>query len=373
MKKIAFLSGTRADFGKLKSLIQAVQKDAEFEYSIFATGMHLLETYGKTVIEIEKAGFTNIHRFENHTSETTMDLTLAKTIEGFSAYVNAFKPHLIVVHGDRVEALAGAIVGSLNNILVGHIEGGELSGTVDELIRHSVSKLSHIHFVSNATAAKRLVQMGELESAIFTIGSADLDVLFSSQLPALETVKEYYDISFEKYAVVLYHPVTTDFSNTKSNAANFVASLLQDDTNYVVIFPNNDLGSIEILAEYEKLKNNPRFRIFPSLRFEYFITLLKNATFLIGNSSAGIHEAPYLGIPTVNIGRRQENRDLKTYSIVHVAHTKDAILAGIHKAEEMQLNPKERKLSQNAAALFLEALHSENLWQIDHQKQFRDL
>tara|TARA_R110002020_G_scaffold355815_1_gene568473 strand:- start:519 stop:1640 length:1122 start_codon:yes stop_codon:yes gene_type:complete len=373
MKKIAFLSGTRADFGKLKSLIQAVQKAAEFEYGIFATGMHLLEKYGMTVIEIEKAGLNNIHRFENYTSETTMDLTLAKTIEGFSAYVKEFQPDLIVIHGDRVEALAGAIVGSLNNILVGHVEGGELSGTVDELIRHSVSKLSHIHFVSNKTAARRLVQMGELESSIFTIGSADLDVLFSSQLPSLETVKAYYDISFDEYAVVLYHPVTTDFSNTKLNATRFADSLLQDNSKYIVIFPNNDLGSSEILEEYEKLRNNPRFRIFPSLRFEYFITLLKNAKFLIGNSSAGIHEAPYLGIPTVNIGRRQENRDLHTNTIVHVANTVAAILEGIDSAKNMRASPKKRKSSQNAAALFLQTLSSQNLWEIDHQKQFRDL
>ncbi|WP_405325669.1 UDP-N-acetylglucosamine 2-epimerase [Leeuwenhoekiella sp. LLG6367-2.1] len=373
MKKIAFLSGTRADFGKLKSLIQAVQNDAEFEYGIFATGMHLLEKYGMTVIEIEKAGFKNIHRFKNHTSEVRMDLTLAKTIEGFSAYVKDFKPDLIVVHGDRVEALAGAIVGSLNNVLVGHIEGGELSGTVDELIRHSVSKLSHIHFVSNKTAARRLVQMGELESSIFTVGSADLDVLFSSELPTLETVKSYYDISFEDYAVVLYHPVTTDFSNTKLNAIQFVNSLLQDDSKYIVIFPNNDLGSTEILEEYDKLKDNPRFRIFPSLRFEYFITLLKNAKFLIGNSSAGIHEAPYLGLPTINIGRRQENRDLHTDTIIHVPNSLDAILNGIKTAKNLQINPKKRKLTQKAATLFLQTLHSEEIWKIDQQKQFRDI
>ncbi len=109
-----------------------------------------------------------------------MDLTLAKTIEGLSAYVKNINPDLIVVHGDRVETLAGSIVGSLNNILVAHIEGGEVSGTVDELIRHSVSKLSHIHFVSNAEAAKRLEQMGEIKSSIFTIGSPDIDIMFSA-------------------------------------------------------------------------------------------------------------------------------------------------------------------------------------------------
>ena len=151
-KKILFLSGTRADFGKIKSLINIVENDADFQVFVFVTGMHLQQEYGYTVIEIERCNFSNVHKFENHTNETTMDLTLAKTIQGLSEYVKICKPDLIVIHGDRVEALAGAIVGSLNNILVAHIEGGEVSGTIDELIRHSTSKMSHIHFVSNALA-----------------------------------------------------------------------------------------------------------------------------------------------------------------------------------------------------------------------------
>ncbi|MEE3148517.1 MAG: UDP-N-acetylglucosamine 2-epimerase [Bacteroidota bacterium] len=373
IKKIAFLTGTRADFGKLKSLIQAIHDSTDFEYEIFATGMHLLEQYGLTVIEIEKAGLHNIHRFPNHTSEATMDLTLAKTIEGFSAFVKRVKPDLIIVHGDRVEALAGAIVGSLNNILVGHIEGGELSGTVDELIRHSVSKLSHIHFVSHETAAKRLLQMGELESSIFNIGSADLDVLFSDTLPNLETAKAYYDIPFGNYAVVLFHSVTTAHQENSTHAGDFVQALLEDDQNYVVIYPNNDLGSSAILKAYGQFEEHPRFRLFPSLRFEYFITLLKNTAFLIGNSSAGIHEAPYLGVPTVNVGRRQENRDLQTDSIIHVDNAKAAILKGIASAKALKVKPKGAKSTKTVASGFLEALRTEAFWQIDHQKQFRDL
>ena len=178
MKRIVFLSGTRADFGKLKSLIKIVDEHPGYEAHIFVTGMHLLKTYGYTLIEVERAGFSNIHTFSNHTSETSMDLTLAKTVEGFSAYVKQVEPDLIVIHGDRVEALAGAVVGSLNNILVAHIEGGEVSGTIDELIRHSTSKMSHIHFVSNEDAGRRLQQMGELEESIYVIGSPDIDLMF---------------------------------------------------------------------------------------------------------------------------------------------------------------------------------------------------
>ena len=372
-KKIVFLSGTRADFGKMKSLIQVVHDSSEFEYAIFVTGMHLLEAYGLTVIEIEKCGFKNIHIYSNYTSETTMDLTLARTIDGFSHFIKQEKPDLIIVHGDRPEALAGAIVGSLNNILVGHIEGGEISGTVDELIRHSVSKLSHIHFVSNETAANRLVQMGELEQSVFTIGSPDLDILFSDFLPDIQKAKSYYEIPFEKYAILLFHPVTTEAEFIKHYADALAKALLEDNTNYVVIYPNNDLGSAAILDSYDNFKGDKRFKIFPSLRFEYFITLLKHAQFLIGNSSAGIHEAPYLGIPTINIGRRQENRDINNEEIIHTSNEKEDILEGIFSAKKLKMEPKKPIFNGKAADKFLTVLKSEKLWQLDQQKQFRDL
>jgi UDP-N-acetylglucosamine 2-epimerase (hydrolysing) len=201
-KKIVFLTGTRADFGKLKSLIEITNSDSSYEVELFVTGMHLQSKYGSTVDEIVKCGYPNIYKFINHTSERSMDQNLAKTIQGFSDFVRESKPHLIVIHGDRVEALAGAIVGSLNNILVAHVEGGEVSGTIDELIRHAVSKMSHTHFVSNAKAKKRLIQMGELEESIFEIGSPDVDVMVSENLPSISEVKNRYDIEFEEYGIV---------------------------------------------------------------------------------------------------------------------------------------------------------------------------
>jgi UDP-N-acetylglucosamine 2-epimerase (hydrolysing) len=196
-KRIVFLTGTRADFGKIKSLIKITQKSKLFDVHIFATGMHMIAKYGKTIIEIEKSGFKNIYPFINHDDIDHMDRNLAKTIDGFSHYILEIKPDLIVVHGDRIEAMAGAIVGSLNNILVTHIEGGEISGTIDELIRHSISKLSHIHLTSNEQAKKRLIQMGEDRNCIFNIGSPDLDVMNSKNLPTLKVVKKYYEIDFK--------------------------------------------------------------------------------------------------------------------------------------------------------------------------------
>lgn len=372
-KKILFLSGTRADFGKIKSLLQILEADPDFEPLLFVTGMHLQEEYGYTLLEVQRCGFSNIHTFENHTHETTMDLTLAKTIQGLSEYVQECKPDMIVIHGDRVEALAGAIVGSLNNILVAHIEGGEVSGTIDELIRHSTSKMSHIHFVSNNQAKKRLIQMGEITESIFTIGSPDVDIMFSDTLPTLEVAKEYYDIEFDKYAIVMFHPVTTEVERMQEYADNFVEALLLDDKNYIVIYPNNDLGSSLILKSFEQLRGSSRFKIAPSLRFEYFLTLLKNAEFIIGNSSAGIREAPYYGVPIINIGSRQQNRAVHP-SICNVDYNKYSIY------EALQQKMLKSKAIENdsfgkgkSAAAFLSALKDENLWEVNHQKQFRDI
>lgn len=372
MKKIVFLSGTRADFGKIKSLLQILQNNETFEAHIFVTGMHLQRQYGYTLIEVEKAGFKNISTFENFTHETTMDLTLAKTIEGFSAYIKKLKPDLIVVHGDRIEALAGAIVGSLNNVLVAHIEGGEISGTIDELMRHAVSKLSHIHFVSNSEAEKRLIQMGELSDSIFEIGSPDVDIMFSRDLPTVDKVKEYYDITFNHYAIAMFHPITTEFEHIKEYAKNFVSALIESKKQYVVIFPNNDLGSSSIIQAFNNFKENSNFRVLPSLRFEYFLTLLKNADFIIGNSSAGVREAPYYGIKTINIGTRQQNRVFSD-SILNCNYLKEDIIQGINAIKRLQIVEIKSEFGEgNSAQKFIKILSGKNIWEISHQKQFND-
>ena len=368
-----FLTGTRADFGKLKSLIKITQENSNFDVQIFATGMHLDEKYGATVNEIYKSGFKNIHTFQNHVGAEYMDRTLAKTITGFSEYIADQKPDLIVVHGDRVEALAGAIVGSLNNILVSHIEGGEISGTIDELIRHSVSKLSHLHLVSNEEAKKRLIQMGELESSIYIIGSPDLDLMNPSNLPSLKVVKDYYEIPFKEFAIVMFHPVTTDYKNIKKSAKIFVDALLNSKEDYVVIYPNNDLGTEEILEEYKRLENNTRFKIYPSLRFEYFLRLLKETNFIIGNSSAGVREAPYYKVPTIDIGTRQSNR-AQANSITNVDYNLDKILLAIKNIKIVEHNIDINEFGEgNSNELFLNLLKSDLIWKVNCQKQFQDL
>lgn len=371
-RKIVFLTGTRADFGKMKSLMKICQNSNQYEVHIFVTGMHVQTKYGYTVDEIYKSGFKNIYRFINHTTESSMDQTLSKTISGFSDYIKEVKPELIIIHGDRLEALAGAITGAFNNILVAHIEGGEVSGTIDELIRHSVSKLSHTHFVANELAKKRLIQMGEIDSSIYVIGSPDIDVMLSSNLPSISAVKKHYDISFEEYAIVMFHPVTTEFDIIAEQVRNLVDALIETNKNYVVIYPNNDFGSDQILREYRRFNGNSKFKVFPSIRFEYFLSLLENANFIIGNSSAGIREAPYYGVPTINIGTRQMNRALHK-DIINCDYNKESILMAF--SQLMKLKPDTTNAFGNGKSdqTFLEIISEEDFWNIPKQKTFKDI
>ena len=372
MKRIVFLTGTRADFGKLKSLIEILRNEPSYEVHIFATGMHLDATYGYTVHEIEKCGYNNIFKYQNHDDEALMDITLARTIQGFSAYIRNVQPDLIIVHGDRIEALAGATVGALNNILVAHIEGGELSGTVDELIRHAVSKLSQTHFVANEEAKNRLIQMGERAESIFVIGSPDMDVMLSDHLPSWHSVKTYYEIPFEEYAIALFHPVTTEYEQMQSYAENFVDALENSSLNYVVIHPNNDKGAELIRQSLIKLNNSNRFKQYPSMRFEYFLSLMKRAAFIIGNSSAGIREAPYFGVHTINIGTRQNGRTLNP-DIIHAAYDQQSISTAIQKALNSNIAPKQLFGSGNSDRKFAEILSGSAFWRTPKQKLFSDL
>lgn len=374
-KKIVFITGTRADFSKIKSLALKVECEKEFQLYIFATGMHLSNHFGLTVREIEKANFSHIYKFINHDRYYQMDLALAHTIDGFAKFIAEYRPDLIVVHGDRIEPLAGAVVGALNNILVAHIEGGEVSGTIDDSLRHAISKLSHIHLVNDEVAKNRLLQLGESQESIFIIGSPDLDIIDSTNINA-ESAKKYYDITFEKYAIVLFHPVTTEIASLKYQTDEICAALRMSGRNYIVIYPNNDLGFEKILESYKDLQNLPQFRFFPSIRFEYFIALLKGADFLIGNSSCGLKEAPHLGIPSINIGTRQ-NKRMGTHlqSVINVSAEKNTILDAMARTEKLQIKSADSANHSHpkSSEVFFDLLKSGAFWSVSKQKQFVDL
>ncbi|WP_315121941.1 UDP-N-acetylglucosamine 2-epimerase [uncultured Clostridium sp.] len=374
-KKVLFLTGTRADYGKLKSLMKEVDQHEGFELYVFITGMHMLSKYGSTFSEIEKDGFKNIYKYINQASNSGMDIALSNTLLGLSNYVAELKPDLIVIHGDRLEALAGAIIGSFNNIKVAHIEGGEVSGTIDESIRHAITKFSHLHFVSNEDAKMRVMQLGEKEEDIYIIGSPDIDIMYSSDLPTLEKVKKRYDLFFENYSILMYHSVTTEIHRLNENVKELVDSILESKENYVVVYPNNDIGTEIILEEYERFKDNSKIKVYPSIRFEYFLTLLKNCKFIIGNSSAGIREAGVYGIPSVDIGNRQQGRyDVNNdHNIIHVKEEKTDILNGISMVKQTKVGANSIFGNGNSHKKFIRILEKKEIWERNFNKKFVDI
>ena len=375
-KKIIFVTATRADYSKQKNLIKLVQKQQNFLTSIFITGMHILKKYGETWKEIKKDGIKNLNKFSNQNNYTTPNDVFQNTYKKFGDFCKKIKPDLVILHGDRIETLACAVSCSLNNIKIGHIEGGELSGNLDEIIRHSVSKLSNNHFVSNKISKNRLIQMGEDAKDISIIGSPDLDILLSKNLPKISIVKKRYSIKFQRYAIFIFHPVFSETQDIKNQISNLIKATLKSELNYVIILPNNDLGSNLIFKEILKLKKNIKYKIIKSMRFEYYLTLLKHSLFIIGNSSSGIIEAPYSNTFCINIGSRQNKRIKFNSMIINSDYDLESLTRAINKVLMMKKVKKKKNFDYfgngKSAKLFLNKLKDEKLWKKNTQKYFID-
>ena len=372
-KKLLFVTATRADFSKLKSLIRIANKKKEFSIYVVITGMHVINKYGSTYKEVQKffKFKSKIFKFKNQSIGDRLEIIMSKTIKKFSKIVKKIKPDLIIIHGDRVEALACASVGSLNHILTAHIEGGEVSGTIDDTMRHTITKLSHAHFVGSNAAKKRVIKMGEIKKNIFNIGSPDIDFIVNEKMSNISFIKKRYGIFFKKFAILLWHPVTSKIHTLKEETKNLLNIVKNFKMNFVVIFPNNDPGSSIIINEYKKLKKN-NFKILKNLRFEYFLGLLKSSNYIIGNSSSTIYEAPMLHTPGINIGDRQHNR----------TKTKAVINFEIDNLNENKINkfidnyrPIKKKYFGygNSDKKFIKILMKKNFWEIPKQKFFSDI
>jgi UDP-N-acetylglucosamine 2-epimerase (hydrolysing) len=243
----------------------------------------------------------------NQREGDAQEFILSKTILGFSDFVHEHRPDLVVIHGDRVEALAASIVCAMKYIPSAHIEGGEVSGTIDESIRHCNTKLCATHFVSSDAARARVLALGEAPDSIYTIGSPELDTHARPSGVSIEEVKARYAIPFDDYGIAIFHPVTSEADTIGAQAASLFDRLEASGKCFVVIAPNNDPGTEDIFAVLERLPKE-RFRLIPSMRFNYFSELMKHAALMVGNSSAGVREAPFLGLPSLDVGTRQSNR-----------------------------------------------------------------
>lgn len=372
-RKILFVSGTRADYGKQKALITATQNSDEFTAQILVTGMHLIQNYGETWREIDK-DFPTVEKIlePNQTQETTMLEAYKNSLRVFEKAQRVLNPDLLILHGDRLETLAGATFGLFRDLKVAHIEGGEVSGTIDETIRHTVTKLSDIHFVSNVEAKERLLQLGEDDKNVFIIGSPEIDAFLSDDLPSWDEVRNHYQIDFDEFALVIFHPVSSEIDKLKLQVRILCDFIKNTKENFIVISPNNDPGREEIVSGFESILGDKRIAYLPSMRFEFYVVALKRARYILGNSSSGVREAPFFGTPTINIGSRQSNR-ARADSIINV---------DIHPTQLVHAHTLANQVTRQQARLFgegesdkkfIDALKLSNIWHRTKQKRFFDI
>jgi UDP-N-acetylglucosamine 2-epimerase (hydrolysing) len=366
MRRILFISGTRADFGKLDPLARAAEASG-FEVMFLVCGMHMMPKYGLTKKEVTDRYKT----FEcvNQKDGDSLDLILTKSISSFSDIFRIIEPDLVVHHGDRVEAFASSIVCATNCIRSAHIEGGEVSGTIDEIFRHCNSKLSDMHFVSSLKAFDLLVNLGEPPKKIHIIGSPEFDLHEEFSDIPLQDVLDHYEIVFDEYGIAIFHPVFSEQDLIGGHAQTFFDAIEGSEKNFVIIEPNNDDGSNAIRAVLDKKRDNQRLRILPSMRFSYFSRLLRGAKLFIGNSSVAVREAPYLGIASISVGSRQAGRtNNKEVNIIDVFE-KNRIESSINRDWGLKRSVSKEFGSAGSSAKFVEVLKAID-WTISLQKQF---
>lgn len=335
-RKILFITERRADYSRLKPIMKAVQKSKNLELQLIVTGMHLLKKFGETRENIIQDGFkidaiVPIFTEKDEDNGASMVKGMGKALIAFSELFPKLKPDIVFSGFDIGANFAATITGMHLNIVVSHIQGGEVSGTVDEVIRHAMTKFSHIHFAATEKSAKRIIRLGENPNYVFNVGSPSLDTIHNIDYPAKKEMAKKYNFDPDKpLLIVLQHPVTTEVNDVVSqikqtvDAVNEVNKLHK--TQALAVYSNNDAGGKRIVDYIKK----SGIESYPHIAYEDFLRLMKVANVLIGNSSAGIHEAPSLKLPTVNIGTREQLRE-RGSNIIDVNHNKNEIVAAIKK------------------------------------------
>ncbi len=315
MRKLIYVSGTRADFGLMSRALKLWHASEGLDVSVCVTGMHLLEKFGNTIVDIEQSGIpicARIHAGLEETTGASMAIAIARELEGMVHLFSKEKPDMVVLLGDRGEMLAGAVAASHLNIPVVHIHGGERSGTIDESVRHAISKLSHYHFVATEGAMERLIRMGELASHVFKVGAPGLDGLSDdANLSREELCSDYGFDADRSLALLLFHPVLQEAAEAGGQMDKVLQGLEGHGLQVLCLMPNADAGAHLIRSQVEVYqdRSGSDFQVRTHLSRNEFVSWLKHVDVMVGNSSSGIIEAATFGTPVINIGSRQQGRE----------------------------------------------------------------
>lgn len=314
-RRIAYLTGTRADFGLMAGTLESLHRQPDTEVALLVTGMHLSEQFGLTVQEVEASGLPVAARIPinvDDRSQLAMAQAVGQTVAGAAVALAQLRPDLLLVLGDRGEMLGAAIAALHLGIPIAHLHGGERSGTVDEPMRHAITKLSHLHLVATEESRNRVVRMGELAQNVFVVGAPSLDdVMGRSQTPPQQVLDRLGLRSGTRYALVLFHPVVQEMLQAETQVQALLdalqAQVLAAGLDLVWLAPNADAGSAAIVGAMRRAEGF-RIRTITHLPRAEYLDALACAEMLVGNSSSGIIEAASLGTPVVNIGTRQQQR-----------------------------------------------------------------
>jgi UDP-hydrolysing UDP-N-acetyl-D-glucosamine 2-epimerase len=334
MRRIAVITGSRGEWGYIRPVLRLIEKEPSLDYCIIATNMHLLPTFGMSVHEIEKDGFHIDEKiymaFDGYTA-ATMTKSLACFLMELPTTLERMRPDIILLAGDRGEQLMGAIAGLHLGIPVAHIQAGELSGNVDGVVRHSITKLAHIHFAANEAFAERVRRLGEQDFRIFVTGAPLVDELTSGLVTTGPELRTRYRLKEDEHLILtVQHPVTEEEEAAGDQVNETINALMEINWPTIFVYPNGDAGSDQIRSRLLSLKR-PHIRMVRNLPRRDYLGLMKLADVVVGNSSSGIMEAPSFGTPAVNIGRRQIGRP-QAANVVNVGNHKDEIVTGVRLA-----------------------------------------
>lgn len=331
--KVFVLIERRADYSRYRPILAKMKEDPFFEIHLVVTGICLLDLHGKDINYIESDGFVinaKIPMFQegNPDNGAEMVRSMARVLEGVTNELEASKPDLVLSGFDIGGNFAVTIAAAHMNIPVAHIQGGEVTGSIDESIRHAMSKFSHIHFPATQDAKNRLIRLGENPKDIYVTGCPSIDILVNTPYMDKEDLEKEFDVDFSKpLLLMIQHPVTTEAKSSLDQIKETINAIKNKGVQAIVLLPNNDAGHAKIIEEIKK----SGLKWLPSLSTIKFVNLYRNAWALIGNSSSGIHETPSLKIPAINIGNRQMGRE-RAANVIDVPNDQVLIEQAIEKA-----------------------------------------
>jgi len=368
-KRIGVVTVSRSDYGHLRPVLEALRRAPDLELLLLVAGMHLASEFGLTVRDIEADGFPISARVEMLGGGDTPEAVAAATGRGVAGFGEAFarlRPDVVVALGDRFEMLAAAVAALPFALPVAHIHGGEVSeGAMDNQIRHAITKLAHLHFASAEPHARRIAAMGEEPWRIHTVGAPGLDRLATTEpLPRAALARELGLPEAGPWLLVTFHPVTLEYRDTAAHIDELLAALEKTDGFIVITYPNADTAGRLIIERIEEFagRHPRRCRLAKSLGERLYLSLLRHADLMIGNSSSGLIEAPSFGLPVVNVGSRQRGR-LRGANVIDVEPSREDILRGIEAAQALPFRVRARAAANpygdgHAAPRIVEILRS---------------